>query len=600
VTAATGPAGMVIERDIPIPMADGVALAADIYRPAGGPPVPVIMSMGPYGKGIHFRDNHRAEWDRLIAEHPEVLDGSSGEHMVWELADPERWVPHGYAVVRVDSRGAGRSPGYLDCLSPRETADFCQAIEWAAAQPWSTGKVGLCGVSYYAMTQWLAAARQPPHLAAIIVWEGAHDFYRDVTHHGGVLSSVFPRLWYERRVVGNQHGQGERGLADRGAGGLAAGPETLPEEALQARRADLVTALREHHLDDAFHRSRTADLSRVTVPLLSAANWAGFGLHARGNFTGFTGAASAHKWLQVHGGRHEEWFYLPQSITLQRRFFDCFLKGIDNGWRAEPRVQLHIRRPGERFEHRNEQHWPLARTRWTDLYLDAAGRGLRWEPPGPPGAVTFAALGPGVTFRSAPLPAETEITGPLAATLYVATSTTDADLFVTLQAFLPGGNEVVFDGASDPAAPLAQGCLRLSHRRTDPDRSAPWQPFHPHDTAEPARPGQTYRVDIELWPTCIVLPPGATLALTVTGRDFARGISHATTDPRQLIGRGSGTFLHCDPADRPAPAFTGHTTLHTGGRTLARLILPVIPAGTADPGSLGGRTDIGQAHYRCR
>ena len=224
------------------------------------------MSMGPYGKGIRFRDWQRAEWDRLITRHPEVLDGSSGQHMAWELADPERWVPHGYAVVRVDSRGAGRSPGYLDCLSPQETADFCQAIEWAAAQPWSTGKVGLCGVSYYAMTQWLAAARQPPHLAAIVVWEGAQDFYRDVTHHGGIFSSVFPRLWYERRVVGNQHGQGARGLADRGAGGLAAGPETLPEDALQARRADLPATAREHHLDDAFHQSRTADLSRVTVP----------------------------------------------------------------------------------------------------------------------------------------------------------------------------------------------------------------------------------------------------------------------------------------------------------------------------------------------
>ena len=244
--AAAWPAGMVIERDVAIPMTDGVALAADVFRPSAGPPVPVIMSMGPYGKGIHFRDWQRAEWDRLITRHPEVLDGSSGQHMAWELADPERWVPHGYAVVRVDSRGAGRSPGYLDCLSPQETGDFCQAIEWAAAQPWSTGKVGLCGVSYYAMTQWLAAARQPPHLAAILVWEGAQDFYRDVTHHGGILSSLFPRLWYQRRVVANQHGQGARGLADRGAGRLAAGPETLSEEALHARRADRPAAAREH------------------------------------------------------------------------------------------------------------------------------------------------------------------------------------------------------------------------------------------------------------------------------------------------------------------------------------------------------------------
>jgi predicted acyl esterase len=192
-----------------------------------------------------------------------------------------------------------------------------------------------------------------------------------------------------------------------------------------------------------------------------------------------------------------------------------------------------------------------------------------------------------VTFRSEPLRAETEITGPLAATLYAATSTTDADLFVTLRAFLPDGTEVVFDGASDPAAPLAQGCLRLSHRRTDPARSTPWQPFHPHDMAEPAQPGQTYRLDIELWPTCIILPLGAALALTVTGRDFARGIDHASPDPRQLAGRGSGTFLHRDPADRPAPAFTGQTTLHAGGGTPARVLLPIIPGET--PGRVPGQ-----------
>jgi hypothetical protein len=121
-------------------------------------------------------------------------------------------------------------------------------------------------------------------------------------------------------------------------GGLAAGPRTLPEDQLAARRADLVTAIRAHPLDDRFHRACTAELSQITVPLLSAANWAGFGLHARGNFSGFTGAASAHKWLQVHGGRHKEWFYLSESLTLPRRFFDCFLKGAGNDWLAAPQI----------------------------------------------------------------------------------------------------------------------------------------------------------------------------------------------------------------------------------------------------------------------
>jgi uncharacterized protein len=268
--------------------------------------------------------------------------------------------------------------------------------------------------------------------------------------------------------MGARRPQGERGLPDRGGCRLAAGPHTLPDHVLQAQRADLVAGIRDHHLDDEFHRARTADLSQVTVPLLSAANWAGFGLHARGNFAGFAGAASDNKWLQVHGGRHEEWFCLPQSLALQRRFFDCFLKGIDNGWLAEPSVQLHIRRPGERFALRKEQQWLLARIRWPGLYLDAASRQLRWEPRRA-GRAHLRRARRGVTFCSGPLAAETEITGPLAATLYVSTSTTDADLFVTLRAFLPGGNgSSSTPPATPPCTTLAQGCLRLSHRRTGP------------------------------------------------------------------------------------------------------------------------------------
>jgi predicted acyl esterase len=200
---------------------------------------------------------------------------------------------------------------------------------------------------------------------------------------------------------------------------------------------------------------------------------------------------SAHKWLQVHGGRHKEWFYLPESLTLPRRFFDCFLKGAGNDWLAAPQIQLHIRRLGERFELRTEHEWPLARTRWTDLCLDAATHRMHDERPESQSSFTFAALGQGVTFRTGPLPAQTELTGPVAAALYMSSSTADADIFVTLQAFLADGSEVVFDGASDPAAPLAQGCLRLSHRHTDPARSARWQPFHTHDRIEPAQPGRS-------------------------------------------------------------------------------------------------------------
>src|SRR5262249_3371748 len=173
--------------------------------------------------------------------------------------------------------------------------------------------------------------------------------------------------------------------------------------------------------------------------------------------------------------------------------------------------------------------------------------------------ITLDAFGPDVPFPTA-REAETEITGPLAATLTVSTSTTDADIFATVQAFLADGTEIIFEGASEAAAPLAQGWLRLSHRRTDPARSRPYQPFHPPAQSDPAAPGQPYEVDTEIWPTSIVLPARSTLSLTISGRDFARGATGTATSASELTGRGSGLFIHCDPADRPAPAFSGHTT----------------------------------------
>ena len=155
----------------------------------------MILTYGPYGKWLHFEDLYTDQWRRMVEQHPDVPAGSTNKYQNWEVVDPEKWVPDGYACVRVDSRGAGRSPGHLDLWSAREAQDLYQCIEWAAAQPWSNGKVGLNGISYYAMNQWQVAALEPPHLAAICVWEGAADYYRDLSHHGGILCA------FGRRVV---------------------------------------------------------------------------------------------------------------------------------------------------------------------------------------------------------------------------------------------------------------------------------------------------------------------------------------------------------------------------------------------------------------
>jgi uncharacterized protein len=353
------------------------------------------------------------------------------------------------------------------------------------------------------------------------------------------------------------------------------GPETLPEEELRRRRADTPAQNRAHALDGEWHRARSARFDRIRTPLLSAANWAGFGLHERGNFEGFTESAAEQKWLEVHPGRHEEWFYLRYGVDLQMRFMDHFLKGEQNGWDSEPRVQLQIRHADRRFELRKESEWPLARTRWTRAYLDAGSRSLRWDPPPAPSQTSFEALGDPAVFWSGPLTEDTEITGPLAARFWVSSSTSDADLFVTLQAFGPDGTEVDFQGTSDPHTPLAQGWLRASHRKLDPARSKPWRPYHTHDQVQPLTPGEVYAVDVEIWPTCIVLPAGYRLALVIGGRDFERP---GSDDGGSAIpARGSGPWLHTDPADRPAEVFNGTTTIRSGPDQESYLLIPIIP-----------------------
>jgi putative CocE/NonD family hydrolase len=219
--------GMRIDWDVPIEMDDGIVLRADVFRPVRNSGYPVIMIHGPYAKGLPFQEGFGGTWQTLAAQHPDVLARSSNKYQNWETVDPERWVPDGYACVRVDSRGAGRSPGYLDILSPRETRDYHDCIEWAGTQPWSNGKVGLLGISYYAMNQWLVAALHPPHLAAICPWEGASDFYREFARHGGILD-VFASRWYPAQVASVQHGVGERGPRNPPTGEPVAGPDTLP------------------------------------------------------------------------------------------------------------------------------------------------------------------------------------------------------------------------------------------------------------------------------------------------------------------------------------------------------------------------------------
>lgn len=568
--------GMRIDWDVPITADDGLVLRADVYRPDADGQYPVLLTYGAYGKGLSFQEGYPDQWNIMVREHPDVAAGSTNKYQNWEVVDPEKWVPAGYVCVRVDSRGAGRSPGYIDPFSPRETRDCYDCIEWAGTQPWSNGKVGMLGISYYAINQWDVASMQPPHLVAICPWEGAADFYRDMSRHGGILSDFWGN-WVKKQVVTVQHGLGARGPRDPNSGLLVAGPETLPEEDLERNRTPMVAQALAHPLDDQFYRERSPDWSRVTVPLLTAGNWGGQGLHLRGNVEGFVRAASSQKWLELHGLEHWTHFYTEYGHAVQQRFFDHFLKGLDNGWQDEPPVLLQVRHL-DGFVPRQEHEWPLARTRWTPLYLDTAARALAWEPVATEHAVTYDALGDGITLIAGPLEHETEITGPVAAHLVLSSDTVDADVFVTVRAFSPDGAEVDFQGALDPHTPLAQGWLRASHRKLDLKHTTPYYPYHTHDEQQLLLAGTAYELEVELWPTSVVLPAGYRLALTVQGKDFERATEGTRLESFVNPFRGSGPFIHTNPQDRPVEIFGGRHTLYSGGSTASYVLLPMVPA----------------------
>ncbi len=568
--------GMRIDWDVPIEMDDGVVLRADVFRPDDDGKYPPLLTYGPYAKGLAFQEGYPSAWDRMAEKHPDVTAGSTNKYQNWEVVDPEKWVPDGYVCVRVDSRGCGRSPGYIQHFSPRETTDFELCIEWAGTQPWSNGKVGLNGVSYYGINQWQVASRQPKHLAAMCIWEGAADWYRDMTHHGGILSTFWAN-WSDMQVKTVQYGLGERGPRSVVTGELVCGDETLPEDELAHNRCDFGDEIRSHPLDDDYHRARSADWDKITTPMLTAANWGGQGLHLRGNFEGYVRAASKEKWLEAHGLEHWTEFYTDYGVQLQKRFFGHFLKGEDAEWDNHPKVQLLVRHL-DKFEKRFEEDWPIPRTQWTKLYLNASDMTLTHTAGDGEAPVSFDAQGEGVTFFSDPLSEETEITGPSAAKLWVSSSTSDADIFVVVRIFDPDDNEVTFQGAIDPHTPIGQGWLRASHRKLDAGQSQPWRPYHSHDEVWPLEPGKPVELDIEIWPTSLVIPAGYRIGLTVRGSDYEN--PNAAGDRLSNFKnelKGCGPFLHNDPLDRPLDVFGGETKIHIGSDTENYVLLPVIP-----------------------
>jgi putative CocE/NonD family hydrolase len=322
--------------------------------------------------------------------------------------------------------------------------------------------------------------------------------------------------------------------------------------------------------------------------MFSVGNWSGMGLHLRGNTEAFMRAATPHKKLRIHAGTHVHPFYTEEGRHDQLRFFDHWLKGIDNGVMDEPPVKLAIRKGRDEIEWRHEHEWPLARTHWTKFYFDlsapteraaANAAGLVAANPAAPASRTYPATslgsmgstsaassqvmgggippGMGVALETPPLAHDIEVTGPVAAVLWVSSSTEDMDLFLTLRNIDADGKEVLETGQQGTPVPVAKGWLRVSHRELDPELSRPYRPYHRHIRRLYLTPGEIVEVQVEIWPTSMVFRKGHRIRLDVQPRD----------------GVGSASYMHYH-ADYNA----GTNTIHAGGDKQSYLLLPIIPA----------------------
>lgn len=522
------PGSVVCERDVPVIMRDGVVLRANVYRPPGQGPFPVLMSAHPYGKDkLPSRKGRRSAVSfqyRLMNQAGPVRHSTLTS---WEAPDPAWWAGQGYAVVNADSRGAGTSQGTGALLSDQEALDYFDLIEWAASRPWCSGAVGLLGVSYLAMSQYKVAALQPPALKAICPWEGMTDPYRDLMCPGGIYENGFASIW--TRVTGRVARLGDDWAAER----------------------------RARPLRDEWWQSLCADLGKITVPMLVCASFSDNNLHSRGTFRAFAEAGSQERFAYTHRGGKWQTFYSAEARQAQLAFFDRYLRGAETS--PPPRVRLEVRESRDRVVAvRDEQEWPLARTRWKPLYLSADGE-LSRVPQERAGTVTFRPRRHAAAF-SFEFPEDTELTGPMALRLWLEVrGASDLTVFAGAEKWARG-RWVGFEGSYGYGRDrVATGWQRAALRELDRERSTDTQPVHTFRRLAPLRPGEVVPVDIALGPSSTLFRAGESLRLVVAGRWLA---------PRNpLTGQFPAGYRH---------AKASACTLHWGPGQPARLLVPCV------------------------
>lgn len=508
--------GIICEQDVAVKMRDGVTIYVDIYRPKDKTNIPVIISWSFYGKRP---GEGMSEWQIMG-----VAPGTVSKLTKFESTDPLYWCYKDYAIANVDPRGVGHSEGDVNCFGTQDARDGYDFIEWVAQQPWCNGKVGMGGNSAVAMSQWRIAAECPPHLACIAPWEGTSDIYRESIFEGGI-----PAISFNEFIAGSITSEN--------------------------KVDDMVNMARKSPLMNAYWEDKIPDFSKIRIPVYCTACWNHF--HLRGAFQGFRKIKSKKKWMRAH--REFEWpdGYNRENLAELELFFERYLKDIHNCWESTPRVRLEVMDAHEFLyaKNRPERSFPIKRTEYKKLYLDAANARLSFEPVAATSSVSYDG-NTGIANFDIKFEEDTEITGYMKLHMWVeADGHDDMDMFVNIQKLDTKGEWLPVDVLGEPH-PGTWGKMRVSHRSLDEDLSTDFQPIQSHLKEEKLSPGEIVPVDIEIVPISRFWHKGQSLRIQIAGRYIREGWFEPLT---------WDTDNH------------GKHIIHTGGEYESYLQIPVIP-----------------------
>ncbi|CAG7564486.1 unnamed protein product [Fusarium equiseti] len=537
---------ILVEHDVAFKMRDGVTLYADIYRPPNSDEsVPAIICWSPFGKKFNglMSLELMVPWNLGIP--PKTLSGLEK----FEAPDPNDWVPRGYAIVNIDSRGSGDSEGTMVIMGTQEAEDGYDTIESIAKLPWCNGSVGLAGNSHLAIVQWFIAALRPPSLKAIAPWEGCGDLYREQFARGGIYAGdLFDKLIVKYML------QGHNGI------------ESFRE------------MFKEHPLANDWWNDKRPDMKKINIPTYITGTWTNT-MHGMGAIRGWLEVDTPHKWLRWHPW--QEWYDIwgnEQANPELLDFFDYFLKGKKNGWDSTPQVRMAVLRFGKKepqsYENIVEEDFPIPRTDYKKMYFTPEGQ-LSLEKPTESATISYRSETDDRVSFTYKFEKTTRLVGMPKATVFMSCPDhNDMDVYVLLEKLDANGEVMLNLNIPWKGIPKQSfeemdakekievviyrgpmGVLRASHREIDENKSMhPHWPFHPHEIEEKINPGDVVRLDIGIWAMGIEYEAGESIRAVVCGRNL--GVSNF------------GSLEHNDNK--------GTHNVFCGGENASHVILPFV------------------------